>query len=220
MIITFQNNLTLHSTSLTSLVNTETIEVEPMLYGASAGFARDNGGLLTRAFLDAVSKTIGAPLDGMPVIVDTRVHMLKPGMLPAIGGWHCDAVPRGDTGQPDLSQLATGSDRHFTMTLSDKPDLSRTRLMAFPARLNIGAGDGTVWSRVHASVTEQGDPGSVLAPHGMLAEFSRDTLHKATKAETDGWRFFARASLRPGARAQNKIRRQVQVYIDSEGAGW
>lgn len=37
-------------------------------------------------------------------LFDVKVHMLKPGMRPCIGGWHCDFVPRDENGtlQPQL----------------------------------------------------------------------------------------------------------------------
>ncbi len=46
-------------------------------------------------------------------MIDTRGHMLKPDWLPAIGGWHCDAIPRGDDGQPELDHPAINSIRHY-----------------------------------------------------------------------------------------------------------
>jgi hypothetical protein len=229
MIYTFQNHLTIHPTLFGPTMEMMHIEREPMVYDASARFAWHKGGDLTRQFLDELSvlwekRTGSRRIFDEPFVIDTRVHMLKPGWLPAIGGWHCDAVPRGEDGQPDLAQLRDSDDRHFTLTIATDPLLSRTAFASTPKDVFVRPEPelGSVWSRVHGDVAANLDPESVVyAPHGKLVEFRRDTLHKATKADRDGWRFFARASYRPGVTStQNKVRRQVQAYIESEGAGW
>lgn len=227
MIYTFDNHLDIHETPFGSTMEMRCIEAEPMVYDASVHFAWENGGLLTRKFLDELStiwecRTGSRWIFAEPFVIDTRVHMLKPGWLPAIGGWHCDSVPRGEDGQPDLSKLRNSDDLHFTMTVATDPELCRVAFAPTPKDVAvIHDPSRSVWARVHDDVAKIIDPRSVVhVPHGKIAEFRRDSLHKANKAETSGWRFFIRASYRPGAATQNKIRRQVQAYIESEGAGW
>lgn len=62
----------------------------PSLFNASLEDALRYGGELTRAALSAMS----IPGDRKHIIVDTKTHMLMPGMWPAIPGWHTDGVPR------------------------------------------------------------------------------------------------------------------------------
>lgn len=223
MIYSFENNLTLRDTTIIPVTAATAIEREPMVYNASAYFAYGHGGDLTRQFLDELKilwRDTGRSIIDEPFVIDTRVHMLKPGWLPAIGGWHCDGVPRGKDGQPELWKLQS-DDRHFTMTIATSPTLSRTAFLNTPAVVFSDPKSGSVWADVHEDLSQVTNPKSIVhVPHGMIAEFRRDTLHKATKADHDGWRFFIRASYRPGSTTTNKIRRQVQAYIESEGAGW
>ena len=74
------------------------------LFNASPEDTVKYGGVLTRAALGAVK----LHNDRKYVVVDTKIHMLIPGMSPAIPGWHTDGVPRGPKrdsihhGNPDL----------------------------------------------------------------------------------------------------------------------
>jgi hypothetical protein len=188
------------------------IEAEPMLFGASTNYAMEHGGTLTRRFLLALG------FDRRPgIIVDTRAHMLLPGHLPAIGGWHCDAVPRGADGQPDFGRLHEEV-RHWTYTVASVDGLCHIEFAAEPVDLSIERSGGPLWSDVHWAM-ERRKPATVMAPHGSVVVFRRDSLHRATKADRPGWRFFARASESTAAPA-NKIRRQTQVYIESESASY
>ncbi len=65
--------------------NKSDLKSEPMLFRATREFARFVGGPLTKAFLNA--------LDWEDCLIDSRVHMLMPGMYPCIPGWHHDDVP-------------------------------------------------------------------------------------------------------------------------------
>jgi len=45
------------------------------------------------------------------------------------------------------------------------------------------------------------------------------TFHRGTPATGNGWRFFLRAMTNTPQKANNEIRKQVNVYIEAE-AGW
>lgn len=183
-----------------------------MVFGASPAFAHEHGGPLTRAFLEALD------LVGMAgIIVDTRSHMLFPGHFPAIGGWHCDLVARGEDGQPDLGRLRDGG-AHWTYTSASVDGLCHVEFAAEPTDLEIERTAGSLWSDVHRAMAAR-TVATTKIPHGRVVEFYRDSLHRPTKADRIGWRFFARAS-EATTEPQNKIRRQVQVYIENEAAGW
>src|SRR4051794_6847809 len=66
------------------------------LWNASPEDAVKYGGDLTRAALGAVK----LHNDRKHVVVDTKIHMLMPGMIPSIPGWHTDGIPRGKSGSP------------------------------------------------------------------------------------------------------------------------
>ncbi|MEC2506153.1 hypothetical protein P9X25_18565, partial [Bacillus cereus] len=63
----------------------------PALWNASLDDALKYGGELTKAAIGAMNLRH----DRKYIVVDTKVHMLMPGMCPAIPNWHSDGVPRG-----------------------------------------------------------------------------------------------------------------------------
>src|SRR5699024_10819373 len=70
------------------------------LHNASLDDAIKYGGELTRAAIGAMDLTFSKK----NIIVDTKIHMLLPGMCPAIPGWHSDGVPRGNSLDPTVKQ--------------------------------------------------------------------------------------------------------------------
>ncbi len=77
-----------------------------------------------------------------------------------------------------------------------------------------------VWPSVHRAVDNDHVVDAVQTPgDGRIVLFSMPTIHKAQATVRRGWRWWMRASMYY-ARPINKIRRQVQVYTSSEGAGW
>lgn len=191
------------------------IKNEPMLFHADPEFAWVAGGVLTREVLKAAR--LLNPLTG-PWVIDTRVHMLMPGQLPAIGGWHCDWVPRTveleDGPQPDMSRLHE-TQKNFVITFSDHPEgVSRTRYLDEEFEAEI---DPTkkVWSQVHDQI-ERAGLRSTQIDDGVLVSFWRPALHMAMPAERAGWRWFFRAS-RLDTPPVNEIRKQAMVYLRDTG---
>jgi hypothetical protein len=70
------------------------------LHNASLEDALKYGGDLTRAAIGAMD----LQMTKKNIIVDTKIHMLLPGMCPAIPGWHTDGVPRGNSLDPTAKQ--------------------------------------------------------------------------------------------------------------------
>lgn len=70
------------------------------LHNASLDDALKYGGELTRSAIGAMD----LQFTKKNIIVDTKVHMLLPGMCPAIPGWHNDGVPRGDSLDPTIKK--------------------------------------------------------------------------------------------------------------------
>jgi hypothetical protein len=202
---------------------TEDYANETMLFSADVGFARKNGGPMTQYALAALEKhyriseeaTKAPDLYG---VIDTRVHMLMPGMIPAIGGWHCDGVPRpgGDYADQPNPRMFDHRVAHYTITTSQS-ETSKTAFLAEPLDVYLPPG-ARVWTALHKAIAEK--PRKVVqADHGWVARFDLGTPHKASVTTTAGWRFFFRYSLYNSV-PRNQIRRQVQVYIPHEGHGW
>lgn len=195
------------------------IIAEPLLYSASLEFAACYGGPLTRAVLRKLPNW--DPPNGFHWVVDTRTHMLMPGQYPAIPGWHCDGVPRGNyTAQPDLNQLRDDV-WHVVAHVSTHPEgVSNTQFITEP--YEIDCDESRVWASVHEHLkrTDVELSGSVLTPgDGAITRFKMPTLHRATPAKHRGWRWWFRASMYYN-RPVNQIRNHVQVYTVGDGAGW
>lgn len=213
----------------------ELLKDEPMLFSASPQFALQEGGPLT---LEAVTFLLSSgeiSLDYSNVVIDTRVHMLKPGWIPAIGGWHCDAIPRGDDGQPVLDHPAIPRIRHYLMVV-DCGTGSMTEFLrpgtAAPKFLPKVASPGkNLWGE-HSELINaviEGAPRFGLdrshyvetADSGVIYGFDATDYHRAIPATGHGWRFFFRASVNTLTKGPlNEIRRQVQVYLPHEDSGW
>lgn len=187
---------------------------EPMLFSAEPIFAYRKGGPVTRRILDALPEDAWFPDFGRHIVIDTRLHMLMPGMYPAIPGWHCDAWPRGKEGQPDTRDSLIGRKgiRHWVCIIGEP---SFTEFAADEVKIVLDKDH--VWRSVSKGV--DGAPiATDFARDGEVVEFGIDQLHRATPADRHGWRFFLRLS-HYQFEAQNQIRKQVQVYTTEHG-GW
>lgn len=203
------------------------IKDEPMLFSADPRFAYASGGILTRTILDKLTQR-GKFSPDDNVVIDTRVHMLKPGWIPAIGGWHCDAVPRGDDGQPVLNHPAIDGIRHY-LCVVDCGTGSMTEFLTkdvaeyLPTKASPGK---NLWGQHSELVNDYigSDPegaGVVTLQSGQIYEFNARDYHRAIPATGHGWRFFFRASVNTLTKGPlNEIRKQVQVYLPHEDWGW
>lgn len=200
--------------SIANPISVELIESETMLFSASPEFAYETGGILTRSILDSIN---------LPEIdkehwwvIDTRSHMLMPGMFPAIGGWHCDAVQRDQyDSQPDLNKM--DDSLHYVATLASRTEgISNTEFIT--SELTLDVDTNKVWADVSDQVNSGNLGDRMLMPDGEIYEFTSKTIHRPTAATKRGWRWFFRCSCHY-APPENKIRHQVQVYTDING-GW
>jgi hypothetical protein len=192
------------------------IEAEPMLYSASRHFAEAHGGPITQAVLRSMPVSAFCPDPGRYIVIDSRVHMLMPGMYPAIPGWHCDAWPRtdGGRGQPDPENKKDKEGvQHFVAMIGD---CSRTEFMDETLVVNLDR--ERVWESVSRGIEDEGSFETFHQAPNMIISFGPDQLHRATPATKRGWRFWLRLShyQRPPL---NQIRKQVQVYVTEHG-GW
>lgn len=214
--------------------NADQIKDEPMLFSADPIFAHAHGGSLTRYVLNALT-TRGKINPGEHVVIDTRVHMLKPGWIPAIGGWHCDAIPRGDDGQPVLDHPAIDGIRHYLCVIDcgtgALTEFIRHNTLADKFLPKVASPGKNLWGE-HSELINEVLAGAkdfgldrefyvTTVKNGQIYEFGPRDYHRAIPATGDGWRFFFRASVNTLTRGPlNEIRQQVQVYLPHEDLGW
>lgn len=191
----------------------ETVKNEPMFFNASTEFAYENGGPITRAFLDA--------LGDHATIFDSRVHMLMPGWFPCIPGWHHDDVPRTRSdGQPDYENPPYRSQHALGLVNGDicPTDFA----VGFAEMPDVPLGE-TIYGAWHPEVErliEAGELTRTSAPSNVVVWFDDRALHQGVRAVGNGWRWFGRASWDTHRKPTNEIRRQVQVYLDHPMEGW
>lgn len=199
------------------------IKDERMVFSASPDFAYENGGFLTAWCLDACEEA-GMPFNDGNVVVDTRVHMLKPGWFPSIPGWHCDGVPRSLDKQVDLSHPQRDKIVHY-LCVVDADTLSLTEFLPdqflpdLPALPHEGENLWGTHSKLIKENLVGGEVVTVESDH--LYKFSAYDYHNTVPAKGHGWRFFFRASVNTQTKGPyNEIRQQVQTYLPYEDLGW
>lgn len=204
---------------------TNEIADEPMLFSSSIDFAFENGGPLTEMVLTKLlyGGYLNSKSETYPyVVIDTRAHMLMPGMYPAIPGWHCDFTPRGKNGQP-IPEYASTKQNHFAVFLSSVPGLSCTQFIR-NGTLMLEYDPEAVWGSINKFInsrylsTHRNHPYLWSAREGEIVQFSGQTLHRAMPSIGHGWRFFVRVSFK-AEEPLDQIRKQTQVYMLEE-RGW
>jgi hypothetical protein len=210
------------------------IKATPALFNADLETAARYGGDLTRDALSAMNLRG----DRKYIVVDTKIHMLMPGFMPAIPGWHTDGVPRGpernpaSKGAPDIAAQEQMEERkplfHLMVAGGDCP----TRFCIERA-LELDVPD-TPDAALYAMVSEQmnalatgGLDGRELktleAVNGSVYEWDWWQLHTAIRAREFGWRFLIRVTESdwhiPQRDIASVIRTQQQVYVP-DTFGW
>lgn len=202
--------------SVVKAYNDKLIKNEPMMYSANKEFAYDNGGPLTKQFIEKLSATWKDDF-----IIDSRVHMLMPGWYPCIPGWHHDDVPRSlENGQPNYYNPEYHAE-HCMMLLGD---CSLTSFASGKQQFQDVVGENyyKVWNdEVDKMINEKKLrllKSEIIV--NRLVFFDCHTWHRGNAATKDGWRFFIRASRNTNRPFHNEIRRQVQVYLNALTEGW
>ena len=205
------------------------VKNEPMLFNCDYEGATINGGPITQDFLNELPHEWRQCRE-VPLVIDSRVHMLMPGWYPCIPGWHHDDVPRTRSdGQPNYAPGQCRSEHIMALVNGDicptefaignrafyEPELGRT----------IYAD----WHKEVEHACQIGELRRLSCPTNRLVHFDDRTWHRGTPTRANGWRFFIRASryfdpdgnpIARGNARTNEVRRQVQVYMDNVNAGW
>lgn len=197
---------------------------EKMVFSANPEFAYNKGGFMTKWCLEACEEA-GMPWDDS-VVIDTRVHMLKPGWWPSIPGWHCDAVPRDEDKQLLLNHELRDNIDHYLVVV-DAGTGSMTEYLTdqvgliLPDEPDEGENLWATHSKLIKQLIDGGEYSTRQVESEVLYKFSAYDYHNATPATDHGWRFFFRASVNTQTKGPyNEVRNQVQVYVPSENFGW
>lgn len=197
------------------------------LWNASFDDAFRFGGDVTRAALQAMNLRG----DKKHIVVDVKTHMLMPGMIPAIPGWHTDGVPRGGkslspaSGAPHIHmQEGTESPRyHLLVVGGDCP----TKFIASRNIDLVTENLPNLYAGISSQVCEMDNKGlldTYDAPDGQVVEWDWWELHTAQQARAPGWRYLIRVTetdyLEPQKDLRLVLRNQQQVYLPTEKFGW
>lgn len=185
------------------------IETEPQFFGADCDFAIERGSSITSMFLEKLYHVVGEHVwNG---VFDSRVHMLMPGMLPCIGGWHLDNIKR-ENGQPQITKPLS-SQIHYLCCIGG---CSTTQFLAEPFEWNDPINDyGAASSEIRRQELD-----TVSAKSGEIIQFGDSDWHRGRPAKYRGWRWFGRLTLNSNRSIENKIRTQTQVYLKDLEGGW
>lgn len=197
------------------------------LWNASFDDAFRFGGDVTRAALQAMNLRG----DKKHIVVDVKTHMLMPGMIPAIPGWHTDGVPRGGktlspaSGAPHIHmQIGSDSPRyHLLVVGGDCP----TKFIASRNINLVTENLPNLYAGISSQVCEMNNKGlldTYDAPDGQVVEWDWWELHTAQQARAPGWRYLIRVTetdyLEPQSDLRLVLRNQQQVYLPTEKFGW
>ncbi len=191
---------------------------EPMFRKSSLQFVEEHCGPVTNLFLSAVKHLNPGCED---LIIDTRVHMLKPGWYPGIPGWHTDELWRGDDGQPDVENFRIKTTPvHYALALDIGTD-SLTQFLTEAAHLSSRAHSGQnlyeMWT--HEIGAPEPSYTARQVKSGELVRFGTSSIHRAMPAKGSGWRWWGRATKWSRRDPVNEIRRQSNVYVKL-ARGW
>ncbi|MDR5879040.1 hypothetical protein [Caballeronia sp. LZ032] len=215
----------------TSLISD--IKAEPMLFRADPAFAFVHGDLLTMDFLHAAATLWGdGTIESLKgCIVDSRHHMLMPGMVPCIPGWHTDDAPRSKDycdGQPNIFDPEYET-RHL-LCVVDAGTGSLTEFLRGPVDLDrqvIESHHTAFGTNFYKAVDSQIEYGSVAADcervtplSGDIVEFDVHSWHRGVPAKARGFRFFIRITRNSKHKVENELRSNAQVYITDTSYGW
>ena len=199
--------------------DSEMVKNEPMFFSADLDFAYDNGGPITKNFIQRLPKEF---FGDKYAYLDSRVHMLMEGWYPCIPGWHHDDVPRNTPdGQPNYVNPPYRT-KHVMALVN--ADIAPTQFLIGNIQVPTPVSGSAIYKQWDDSIDSQlnkyNDYVVMNAESNKLYEFDCDTFHRGTAAVKNGWRWFGRVSIGRKRTVPSEIRRQVQVYMPTINAGW
>lgn len=210
-------------------VGNDEIKNEPMFFNSSLDYAYENGGPITKSFIENLPDFITIK----PCVFDSRVHMLMPGWYPAIPGWHHDDVPRPPipVGQHFLT---AGQPNYDTPHYHSSHWLGVVNAHVAPTKFLIGdvilpgvPDGGLIYRKWNEEIEHQLNKNNthletLSVSDRTIYSFDCDTFHTGIKAVQNGWRWFGRVTINSDRcdTITNEIRRNAQVYLEFPMEGW
>ena len=222
---TFKPNLQELQPFATEISNDE-IKKEPMFFNCDLQFAYENGGAITKSFIDNL------PNDWKEnVVFDSRVHMLMPKWYPAIPGWHHDDVPRPiiptgqhfiTAGQPDYDNPSYQSEHIMGLV---NADFCPTQYINTECTMPAIPDGELIYRKWHTEIEKlikENKVEVIESKDRTLIYFDCNTFHTGIGARSNGWRWFGRVSRNTDRvnKITNKIRVNCQVYLEFPMEGW
>lgn len=201
-------------------INNDQIKNEKMFFNCSLNFAYENGGEITKSFINSL------PHDwkNEKIVFDSRVHMLMNGWYPCIPGWHHDDVWRNPNlnNQPDYNNMPYHSSHILGIVNSDIcPTNFALGNIKVPA-VNKGKNIYEVWNEHLDNMEKNNELNIISVKDRTLYFFDWKTFHRGTKAINNGFRWFGRVSKNTDRvnNITNEIRINSQVYLEYPNKGW
>lgn len=196
------------------LFDDEVIKSQPMLHRATREFALEHGGWIADRFLETL------PRSWSNILIDSRVHMLMPGMYPCIPGWHHDDVPRErEDGQPEYSDPSYRA-QHCLAVFGD---CSLTEFALGEHEIEIPPVGTKIYKELSPLVEQHCAEGKLTrwtVPEGKLVYFDWLSWHRGVEAHKRGFRYFIRATRYSKLEPRNEIRVNANVYMPVLDEGW
>jgi hypothetical protein len=194
------------------------IRVLPQFFRADYDMVYRRGGLLLRRLLEAL------PLAGQfkHISIDSRTHMLMPGMYPCIPGWHCDDFFRPTAGQPDLANITSVAPSVHHSVIFGNNALTEYVIepMLLPDPSELLETDGRPIYAVYHQMIESLHPKTRSLEEGEIVTFGPLVFHRGVPATAPGWRHFLRVTESNHWEPRNEIRTQSQVYLTENFHSW
>lgn len=184
----------------------EELLAEPSLKRATADFAWDQGGPITRDILMSFRKILSEE-DYNNMTIDTKIQVFKKNEYSNIPGWHCDFFSTSDEQEDRLFRTDPGletSTRIFLL-VSGEP---ATEFMV-PRQLNLDI-NVPAWKQISQYVDTLINPMDLYRiPHATPVELRGNELHRVTayEGEMPTVRYFMRVYLFPEGHSQKGIYR-------------
>lgn len=183
-----------------------------MLHRATRDFALTYAGPITSAFLHA--------LEWDDILIDSRVHMLMPGMFPCIPGWHHDDVPRERSdGQPNYETPSYRAEHCMALW----GDCSLTEFAIGEHDVVIPPIGQKIYKRLSPwieNLCATGKLERVTCPERTMMFFDWNSWHRGMETTKKGFRFFIRATKGSALNPRNEIRVNANVYMPVLDEGW
>lgn len=221
------NSLALELTKFAQECTNEQIKNEPMFFNCDLEYAYENGGDITRSFIDNLPHNFKYEKS----VFDSRVHMLMPNWYPAIPGFHHDDVPRPEI-ETGKHFITAGQPDYDNPRYKSKHILGLVNSAVCPTQFAIGncempaIPEGELiyrtWHKEVEKLLSENKLELIEAKDRTLYYFDWQTFHTGQKAVGNGWRWFGRVSKDTDRvnKITNEIRINAQVYLEFPMEGW